>query len=278
MHGLSAENILLLRWVVSEYPKNGIIDVFVCMSINLNKSICTAFISFLSLTGYAQKTSEQIWLEYMVNYPFANSFNVENAFVYSNSLSGNQFRDFSYTPTLEYSLTQNIDFQGAATVGYTKQTESYNTFEVRPMLGSRIYFTRNRRIQVRLLLRYELRNLKNLEANSWETVGRPRARLETLLPINGKSIFEDKLWYGILDAELLYTKNEVEERFANRFRLRVGIGYRITYSSRFEFLYMAQQSKNAIDGDFETTENIFRLRYKHFLRKTSKAKIEGNGN
>ena len=128
-------------------------------------------------------------------------------------------------------------------------------------------------------VRFEQRNFKNLDTKSWETVYRPRARAEFLIPINRKTYFEDKLWYGILDAELLFAvDDDVQERFANRFRLRTGIGYRLSYTSRFEFIYMLQESKNGIDESFESTDNIFRFRYRHYLRKTKPTKATGTGN
>jgi len=227
----------------------------------------------------AQSSNAQLWFEYMLNYPFANSFNIENAFVYSALLDTPRWQSLEYSPTLEYSITSNIDITLGGTLSYTVQTEDYNTFEVRPVLGTRIHITPNSRVMTRLLLRLEQRNFENLETKEWETTLRPRARVEALVAINKKTCYEDNLWYGILDAEWLFTVEEdVDERFANRFRLRVGVGYRLTYSSRFEFIYMNQQSKNGIDDTFYTSDNIFRFRYKHYLRKKKPTKMLGTGN
>lgn len=59
------------------------------------------------------------------------------------------------------------------------------------------------------------------------------------------------MWHGFLKSD------DVEERFANRFRWRIGAGYRLSYNLRFEFLYMLQQSKNTIDDNFESSDNFF---------------------
>lgn len=215
----------------------------------------------------------------MLNYPFANSFNIENAFVYSTLLNTPRWRSFDYSPTLEYSVTSNIDIMLGATFSYTDQTEDYNTFEVRPVLGSRIHITPNQRILTRVLVRMEQRNFKNLDTREWDTSLRSRIRAEMLVPINKKSSYEDKLLYGIADAEWFFTvDNDVNERFSNRFRLRTGVGYRLSYSSRFEFIYMMQQSKNAITDSFYTSDNVFRFRYKHYLRKKKPTKMSGTGN
>lgn len=214
----------------------------------------------------------------MLNIPFANSFNLENAFTYSTVLDSPKWRSFDYAPNLEWSINAHIDLQGAVTFSRTVQAESYNTFEVRPMLGARFHFTPNKRILTRLLLRLEQRNFKNLETDEWTQVWRPRARIESLIPINQSSYFMDKLWYGIVDAEWFFAKDDVEERFANRFRLRTGIGYRMSYTWRFEFVYTLQQSRNEAEDASVTTDNIFRFRVKHYVRKSKPSVLSGTGN
>ncbi len=224
------------------------------------------------------QTNEQLWFEYMLNIPFANSFNVENAFTYSTLLGQPKWRAYDYNVTLEYSISPHFDLVGAALISYTEQAESYNTLELRPTLGTRIYFTPHQRIQTRLLLRVEQRNFQNLDTKEWDNVLRPRVRAEVIFPINQDSYFKDNLWYTITDAEWLFVKNDLEERFANRFRLRIGLGYRLNYSFRFEVLYMNQQSKNGIDDNFSSNDNIIRVRLKHYLRKSKPSKAGGVGN
>ena len=167
----------------------------------------------------------------MLNYSFANSYNLENAFKYSTLLNTPRWYAFEFTPTLDYSLTKHIDISLSTVLEYTAQTESISTFEVRPVLGTRIHITPNRRIFTRVFIRLEQRNIQNLDTKEWDNVWRPRFRAEMLIPINKKSFFDDKLWYGVLDAEwFLSVDDDVDERFANRFRLRMGIGYRLSYS------------------------------------------------
>ena len=250
-----------------------------CESIKCKISILTLCILIGHTSLHAQSPNGQLWFEHMLNYPFANSFNLENALVYSTLLNTPRWRAFDYSPTVEYSLTSYIDLSLGATFSFTAQTEDYNTFEIRPVLGSRIFISQKGRVHTRLLLRLEQRNMKNLDTKEWQTVVRPRSRVEGLVAINKKTLFEDKLWYAIIDAEWFFTVDEdVDERFANRFRLRIGMGYRLNYSSRFEFIYMNQQSKHAIDDAYYSSDNIFRFRYKYYLRKSQPTKMSGTGN
>jgi hypothetical protein len=49
--------------------------------------------------------------------------------------------------------------------------------------------------------------------------------------------------------------------------MRAGLGYRLNYNSRFELIYMIQESKHAMEESFYTSDQVFRFRYKHYLRK-----------
>lgn len=244
-------------------------------------SIKLFLVLLLSLTGAVtrgQSTNTQLWFEHLLNYPFANVFNLENAFVYSTLRQSPRWYAFDYSPTLEYALGKHFDATVGVTLSYTAQTQNFNTVEIRPVLGTRIHITPERRVLTRIYLRLEQRNFLNLDTRAWERVLRPRIRAESIIPVNKESYYHDGLWYGIADIEWLFSAQDVEERFANRFRARMGIGYRLSYSSRFEFIYMIQQSRNGIDEDFSSSDNIFRFRYKLYLNKAKPTKLSGSGN
>jgi len=228
------------------------------------------FIMFTApLPSKAQLTNAQLWFEYKLVYPFSGVYIFDNAFTYSTLLSSSQWRDFNYSPSVEYSSSQYIDLIVGSSFSYTVQTQNINTLEIRPFVGTRVHFTPRQRVLTRLLAKIEQRNLKNLETGKWEKNVRPRFRLEALILINKNSYYEDKLWYGIADAEwLMKVGDDVQERFANRFRGRIGVGYRLSYSYRFEFFYMFQQSRDTIEEDFKTSDHIFRFLFKHYLRKS----------
>ncbi|MCF1753367.1 DUF2490 domain-containing protein [Mariniradius sediminis] len=239
-----------------------------------------SFILLVLFAGkvHGQESSKQIWNEYMFNIPFAKVYNVELAANYSTVLGAPKWRSFEFQATPEWTISKHVDLMGGFLLGNTFQNETTNTVELRGMLGTRIHFTPQKRILTRLLVRFEQRNQRDQESAQWENSQRSRIRAETIVPINKKSMFAgNQLWYGMLDAEyFLVFDQDLEERFANRFRLRAGLGYRLSNSFRFEFVYTIQQSKNTIDGNFNNTDNIFRFRVKQFLNKPSR--LQGNGN
>lgn len=232
------------------------------------------------LASFAQSPSEQIWNEYMLNLPFGNVYNIEFAATYSTVLEQPKWRSLDVQVTPEYSLSQHVDLMAAVFAGKTFQNQALTTAEVREMLGARFHFTPNRRVLTRLLVRFEQRNQRDEETDLWSHSTRTRLRAETITPLNKKTMFAgDKLWYMILDAEtFLVLDQDVEERFANRFRLRAGVGYRLNYNLRFELVYTLQESKNTIGESFYTSDNIFRFRLKHYLNKARPSQVVGPGN
>ena len=235
-------------------------------------------INLLIVTS-VQSQSKQVWAEYMLNYPFANSFNVEFALTYSTALEQPKWRSVDLQLTPEYAISEHVDVMAGVFGGKTLQDESITSSEIREMIGARIHFTPHKKILTRLLVRLEQRNMLEEEANNWEHSTRSRFRAETLTPLNKKTMFEgDNLLYLILDAETFIVDEDVEERFANRFRMRSGLGYRINYNFRVEFVYTLQESKNTIEGDFYTSDHIFRFRLKHFLNAGRQSRVGGMGN
>lgn len=203
----------------------------------------------------------------MLNYPFANVFNVKVDLTYRTNFENPKWRSYSLAPTLEYSLNQNVDIDAGFVTSTVAQNDTSNTFEFRPMLGARFHITPNRRALTRIYVRLEQRNFKDLETKHRTHSKRFRIRPELLLPLNRKSYFENNQLYLIADAEWFLTVDkDVDERFANRFRGRLGLGYRLDARWRFEGIYMQQQAKNKIGDDFYTSDDIVRLRVKFYFR------------
>ena len=224
----------------------------------------------------------QFWFEGMANYPFANVYNFEGAFTYGTLLNEKpKWRNYDLQGTLERVMSQHVDVMAAFLWANTIQNDSLNTREVRTMIGARFHFTPNSRILTRLLVRLENRNFLNTETDTWSNSNRSRFRLESMVPFNKPTMFAgDKLWYGIFDAEWFFVLDQnLHERYANRFRFRAALGYRLSYEWRFELMYTLQESQNEIGQGFGTIDNIARLRVKYFLNKSKPSKaVVGVGN
>ena len=190
------------------------------------------------------------------------------------------WRNLDLTPNVEYSPAGWLDLIAESAIGWTKQTDDVDTFEVTPRVGVRFHvFSRDRpirlvgreqhptrRIVVRDLLRVEWRNqfyggAEDGSDSSW----RFRNRLEFLAPINKPRLTDDGARYLLADWEWFIPLQDQEERFANKQRIRTGFGYRRNFQWRFEALYIWTRSRNTIEGDFTTSDNIINIRVKRLF-------------
>jgi hypothetical protein len=232
------------------------------------KRVClvAAFLFITEMQGRAQG-HEQLWLDYQLDYPFANVFLFEFSATYSTVLTQEfKWRSLSVSPTFEYTLSRSIDLTAEVPIGYTLQEEGTNSFEISPILGARFHITQNRRINTRILLRYQQRYFREIEKKDWDISNRTRIKAEAYVCINQPNLFTDNLWYGIVDyEEFIVLDDQVAERYANRRRARIGLGYRMNYKHRFELIYTWQSSRNEIEGDFISDDKVIQLRYKMYL-------------
>lgn len=220
--------------------------------------------SHLSL--HAQQ-NEQLWLEFQTTYPFANRYVVENTASYQSLLSKEgKWRSLAISPTFEYVLFTRLELTSEISIGYTQQKEGVNTWEVAPMVGGRFHITQGKRVDTRFLWRYQTRAFHEIEATNWDVSNRTRLRGEIYVSINGPNLFQDKLWYAFADYEEFFVLDQqLNERFANRRRGRIGLGYRHSYRHRFDLSYTLQSSRNEIEGEFLSTDNVIQFKYKLFF-------------
>lgn len=218
------------------------------------------------LSAFAQ-SDEQLWLDFQLSYPFGGKYLLENTTSYQTLLDKNdKWRSFSISPTFEYSILRKLDLLSEVGIGYTLQTKGVNSWDVMPMVGGRFFITQNKRIDTRLVLRYQLRYFKQVEADDWDISNRTRVRGEILAALNGPNLFTDNLWSVIADyEEFIVLDQQLDERYANRRRARIGLAYRLNYTHRFELTYTIQSSRNKIEGDFISSDNIIQFKYKLFL-------------
>lgn len=224
-------------------------------------------INLVFSTQAVSQRNEQLWLDVQLDYPFGGQYLLEATASYQTLISNDgKWYGFSLTPTFEYQGFRRVDFLLNMPCVYTLQTEGVNSFSIDPSLGARFHITQNRRVNARFILKAEQRMFRQVEANDWDTSNRLRLRGEVWVAINGPNLYQDKLWYAVLDyEEFVVTDQQVEERFANRRRGRIGIGYRCNYANRFELFYTRQSSRNNIDEDFISGDNVIQLRYKIYL-------------
>lgn len=213
------------------------------------------------------QSSEQLWLEYQVSYPFGNRYLLENTTTYQTLLKKDgKWRSFNISPTFEYTMLRWIDLVSEIGIGYTQQNEGSNSYEISPIVGARFHITQNKRVNTRILWRYQVRSFRQVEDEDWDVSNRTRIKAEAWITLNGPNLFTDNLWYTFVDyEEFIVLDQQLDERYANRRRARIGVGYRLNYKHRFDLGYTMQSSRNEIEGDFISTDNVIQLKYKMYL-------------
>jgi hypothetical protein len=222
--------------------------------------------------------NSQLWLDYNVVYPFANIWTADAEFSYQTLLSGGEkWRSYQFTPGLQRNMSQRIDLFFSTPVYYTVQDDDYTTVETRISPAARIIFTANRRVESRSVLRHDFRAVRPT-GGDWQISNRTRVSLDFIIALNKPNIYQDGLVYALLDGELFFVLDQnIDERFANLRKARAGIGYRLSYKHRFEAIYQVLKSRTTIDQEFDTRDNIFRLRYIMVLNPPRVPSID-NGN
>jgi hypothetical protein len=227
------------------------------------------FYGILPLTGLAQQlTNQKLRIDYLIDIPWAKKNLLETEFSYQTIFSHDEkWRTLKATPTYERTINKNLELLSALGFAYTNQNDTTDTFEGRLMVGTRLYFTPHKRFQTRLTMRFERRHLYDFEEENWQISHRSRIRGEVIVPLNKPHYSDNKMWYSIAEYEFFFVHDkDLNERFANRTRASLGIGYRHNYNFRFEAIFTNQRSRNHVEDGFLTTDNIIRLRIKHYLK------------
>ncbi len=174
------------------------------------------------------------------------------------------------TPSVDLAVKPWMDLVGEIATGYTSQTDDLTSFEFSPRLGARFHvFSRDlatpihlhdrpsrRVVVVRNLVRVESRNLFYNGDKESSFTWRFRNRIELLAPLTKARVSDDGARYATADWEWFIPLGEPDERFANRQRIRAGIGYRRNAQWKLEALYIWGKSRNTAESGFTTSDNI----------------------
>lgn len=182
------------------------------------------------------------------------------------------WKNLDVTPNVTFNAAQWLDLTGDLATGYTHQTDDLNTFELTPRVGAEVHLLSRllskrehhpkRRFAFSNYFRIEWRNFfyNNDEpvSSSW----RFRNRLGCLFALNRAKYTDDGAYYALTDFEWFLPLSDPAERFSNRQRFRVGVGYRRSFNWRFEALYLWTRSRAALEDNFTRSEAMIDLRVK----------------
>jgi hypothetical protein len=207
-----------------------------------------------------------LWLDFIVNWRFAPEFRFWADNYYRTLVSGASTQHMVGTrPELAYSALGWLQVMGGANIRYTDESDGLNSWELRPYLGVQFIGDRFRRVVVRNYTRLEYRKFLYTEADSTEASWRLRTRFEIQGLVSGKTFVDPGSWRLSGDVEFFIDLSEpVDERFADRARIRLGVGHVRTLKWHFDAFYILQFSRDTRTSGVTSIDNYLRLRVKFF--------------
>jgi hypothetical protein len=175
----------------------------------------------------------------------------------------------------EYTHGNWLDAIGELHLARTRQTDHQSSAEITPRVGLRFHLLSNirnelfkekqpkRRLVLRNLLRLEWRNLYYSDDTPQSSTLRVRDRIELQFPFNRVRTTDNGVIYVSSDAEWFWTRTDPSERFANKQRVRAGVGRRWSYAWRAEVLAVWDRSRDATAAGFTTADIAVDVRLKH---------------
>jgi hypothetical protein len=244
---------------------------------------------FAPVSLSAQETdpevSEQVWANLVLSFPRSEKLYLEYDIEAARQVSsGEPWRSFYGTGLVEYYPNSFIDLTGDLATGFTQQSEAEHSFEVTARVGFRLHLLtqiinnswfKDHRPERMSGSRFSIANYARIELRNFNYSGeRPsshgvrfRDRIEFKVALNEPNLATDGVWYLMADGEWFVpmSSEEAPERFAQKFRVRAGIGYRRDYKWRFELVAMRDDARDTLDEEFEVEALMINFRAKWFF-------------
>ena len=253
------------------------------MMVRRSALACAVVVLLIPARAAHAHPDTQIWGEFILNWApnhrFTYGLDIEPKVLVSKPADDPGWATLDLTPSIEYKRGQWFDALGELLIGRTRQTDDLNSTEVTPRIGMRFHLLSNlrdelgqeglmrerrpkHRVALRDLVRVEWRNLYYSTDKPQSSTVRLRNRLELSYSITRPRITDDGATYLLTDVEWFWPLDDVDERYANKQRVRSGLGYRRNVAWRFEALYIWNRSRNTIYEGFTTSDNIIDFRVK----------------
>lgn len=226
-----------------------------------NKALLAAILFIWNLTAYGQEEiiDHQLWFDVMPHFEINNRLEFYGDGSYRTSTTGDKFRRFVLRPSVRYHWTYELDILGGLGGFLTWEEEDYNTIELRPYQGVRLNWPKIWRMNFKHRGLIEERLIWN-NNNQFDPNLRLRYRIKTKFPINKPSIHY-KVVYIPMSFEVFGNVGpEVVERFRNRTRANIGLGYVFSEKWIGEFEVTFQRSRSAKNDDLILSDRIFRFK------------------
>jgi hypothetical protein len=221
----------------------------------------------ISIAQATSKLTNQLWFDYYLYYLPKDALQILGDASYRRNLTASDWNQFLIRGSAFHSSKSWLGLYAGMGIFFTTQKEITNTLEIRPWIGGKLIFNIDFLSSVRItnFSRIEMRYVINTQASGTSNDIRFRNRTDMRIPITNYSL-KDNTLYLMFEIEFFTNSIKILEQSADKIRLGAGIGYKINYSWRVEFLYNANRLKNTAQGRDTKTANIWRFHTRHYLQ------------
>jgi len=234
-------------------------------------------------TATAQSTGEawgNLTIDWLASERLVYTLDIEPKVQVTTVTKQSRFANIDVWPSVEFALSGWLDAHGEFLTGFTNEQDGSNSTEFTERMGVRLHILSRliqeresrrgaereaqprRRGTIATLLRFEHRDLLHSDSpttSSW----RFRGRVELAYPLNRAKLTSDGTAYLTSDTELFVPLGDDPQMGrVNQWRLRNGLGYRMSFNTRLEALYIWTTKKNSETGGFATDSRAFDVRVK----------------
>ena len=236
-----------------------------------------------SSTARAQSTGE-IWgnvtIDWLASERLVYTLDIEPKVQVTSVTKQSRFANIDIWPSVEFALAGWLDAHGEFLTGFTDEQDGSTSTEVTERMGVRLHVLSRliqeraarrgaereaqprRRGTIATLLRFEHRDLFHSDSpttSSW----RFRGRVELAYPLNRPKLTSDGAVYVTSDTELYApVADDPQTGQVNQWRLRNGVGYRMSFNTRLEALYIWTTKKDSDTGSFVKDSQAIDFRVK----------------
>ena len=213
----------------------------------------------LLVYGQEEIIDHQLWFDVMPHFEINSRSEFYGDGSYRTSTTSDKFRKFVLRPSVRYHWTYELDLLGGLGFFLTFEEVDYNTIELRPYQGVRLNWPKIWRMNFKHRGIVEERFIWNNQGE-FDPNLRFRYRIKTKLPLNKQSLQYNTLYIPMSYEIFANVGPDEVERFHNRARANVGLGYVFSKKWIGEIEVTFQRSRSTSDDDLILSDRIFRFK------------------
>ena len=212
----------------------------------------------------------QLWLFWHHNHALRPRLNYIGDIGYKQEIPYDNWTRLNFKPGLQWSVGSFVDLNSGLGLYYTIQKIIPNSVELRSWQGIKIHWPNLGRFSFDHYARIEQRFNHSIGIiEPWSFALRSRYRLNVVFPLNHPGIIDKTLYMRINTEFFWYIGKSITERFVNKNRYCMGIGYRFNKKLRFEIYYLAEQSRAFSEEGFKVNSHIIQFSIRTIILKKS---------